>query len=64
MSKKNLDSIRQKTDVELHDLVGAAKKTIHNERFKDAFSRKASVIRKAKKEVAQALTLLSARRTK
>lgn len=44
------------------ELIEAARATVREERFKDAFSRKASVIRKAKLEIAQALTELNGRR--
>jgi ribosomal protein L29 len=42
--------------------VADSRKTIQSERFKDTFSRKPAVIQKAKKEVARALTELTARR--
>jgi ribosomal protein L29 len=57
-----MTDIRKKTDAELVEFVGKARETIRAERFKDKFSRKANVITGAKKEVAQALTELSARR--
>lgn len=55
-------SLKDKTEKELMELVEAARTTIREERFKDAFSRKAGVIRKAKLEIAQALTELNGRR--
>lgn len=55
-------SFKDKTEKELVELIEAARATVREERFKDAFSRKASVIRKAKLEIAQALTELNGRR--
>ncbi len=54
--------IKKKSDRELTEMVQAARETIRLERFKDKFSRKASVIRDAKTEIARTLTELSARR--
>lgn len=54
--------IKKKSDRELTEMVQAARETIRLERFKDKFSRKASVIRGAKTEIARTLTELSARR--
>lgn len=59
---KNKDSLVSKTDNDLMDMVTSAREAVRAERFKDAFSRKASDIRKGKREVAQALTALNARR--
>ena len=58
----NMQDIRKKSDKELVDLVGKGRETVRQERFKDAMSRKASIIRGAKTEIARALTELSARR--
>lgn len=58
----NMQDLRKKNDAELVEKVQHARKTIQDERFKDAFTRKANVIRTAKKEIARALTELSARR--
>jgi ribosomal protein L29 len=60
MSK--MTEITKKTEAELVESVHSARETLRAERFKDKFSRKASVIQTAKKEIARALTLLSARR--
>ncbi len=57
-----MSDIRKKTDAELVEFTGKARETLRAERFKDKFSRKASVITNAKKEIARALTELSARR--
>lgn len=58
----NMSDIRKKTDTELVELVEKSRETVRAERFKDKFSRKASVITSAKKEIARALTELSTRR--
>jgi ribosomal protein L29 len=58
-----MEDIRTKSDAELTDLVEKARETVRAERFKDKFSRKASVIKNAKTEIARALTELSARRS-
>lgn len=57
-----MSEITKKTEAELIELVNATRETLRAERFKDKFSRKASVITGAKREIARALTLLSARR--
>ncbi len=54
-------SLKEKSDRDLVEQVTAARETIRAERFKDAMSRKAGVIRKAKLEIARALTELSQR---
>lgn len=58
----SMQDIRKKTDAELTEIVQKARETIREERFKDRFSRKASVIQTAKREVARALTELTTRR--
>ncbi len=58
----NMSEIRKKTDAELVELVNTTRETLRAERFKDKFSRKASVITGAKREIARALTQLTARR--
>jgi ribosomal protein L29 len=58
----DMQDLRKKSDAELAEMVQAARKSIKDERFKDAFSRKAAVIRNAKKEVARSLTELNTRR--
>ncbi len=57
-----MSEISKKTEAELVEMVNATRETLRAERFKDKFSRKASVITGAKREIARALTLLSARR--
>ncbi len=57
-----MSEIREKTEAELIELVNTSREIVRAERFKDRFSRKASVITGAKREIARALTLLSARR--
>ena len=57
-----MEDIRKKSDAELTELVQSARESARQERFKDRFSRKASVIRTAKLEAARALTELTARR--
>lgn len=58
----NMEDIKKKSDGELTELVQTARETIRTERFKDKFSRKASVIVNAKKDIARSLTELTARR--
>lgn len=60
MTKKS--EIRDKSEAELTEIVNTSRETIRAERFKDKFSRKASIITGAKREIARALTVLSARR--
>ncbi len=57
-----MQDLRTKTDAELTTIVAESRETVRTERFKDAFSRKASVIRTAKQTIAQALTELTTRR--
>ena len=57
-----MEDIKKKSDAELVELASAARKTVQGERFKDAFSRKAGIIKNAKKDTARALTELNARR--
>lgn len=54
--------LQKKSDAELTELVEQSRDTIRAERFKDRFSRKASVIQNAKKDIAQALTEITNRR--
>ncbi len=56
-----MTDIRKKTPAELAELVRSARETVRAERFKDKFSRKASVIKTAKTEIARALTELTSR---
>ncbi len=57
----NYSDIQKKSDAELVELVAATREELRNERFKDRFTKKASIIRNAKLTIAQALTELSAR---
>lgn len=57
-----MSEIRKKTEAELVEMVTAARETLRAERFKDKFSRKSNIIQNAKRDVARALTLLSAQR--
>jgi len=63
MLMTNMEDIRKKTIAELTTLVIEAREAIRQERFKDKFSRKSSIIQKAKKEIARLQTELSARRS-
>lgn len=58
----NMKDIQKKSDAELTELVKTDRDTVRQERFKDKFSRKASIIRTAKTGIARALTELNARR--
>ncbi len=57
-----MSDIKKKTDTELVELVSGARESVRKERFKDKFSKKANVIKSAKKEIARSLTELSLRR--
>jgi ribosomal protein L29 len=57
-----MSEIRKKTEAELIEMVTTARETLRAERFKDKFSRKSNIIQNAKRDVARALTLLSAER--
>ncbi len=57
---KKID-LKSKTNSELIEMVTTGRETVRVERFKDKYSRKASVIGGAKLEVARALTELNAR---
>ena len=59
---KDMQEIRQKTDRDLEDMIKDERETLRQERFKDKMSRRASVIRGAKRNVARAMTELSTRR--
>lgn len=59
---KNKQTLDTKSENDIVEMVATARETLRVERFKDTFSRKASVIKKAKLEVAQALTELTKRR--
>lgn len=54
--------IQKKNDAELTELVMTSRETLRAERFKDKFSKKASIIKTAKQSIAQALTEQTARR--
>jgi ribosomal protein L29 len=58
----NMQDIRKKSEKDLAEVVEKGRQTLRHERFKDAMSRKASIIRGAKTEIARALTELNARR--
>jgi ribosomal protein L29 len=58
-----MSELKNKTEAEISTIVVGARKTLQTERFKDKFSRKASIIGNAKKEIARALTELSLRRS-
>ena len=58
----NMQDIVKKSDKELAEIVEKGRETIRAERFKDVMSRKASIIRAAKTEIARALTELTVRR--
>lgn len=64
MPMTKMQDIQKKSDTEITEVVQSARETVRAERFKDASSRKSSVIKTAKTEIAQALTELSARRRK
>lgn len=57
-----MQDIQKKSETELTELVQEARETVRQERFKDKFARKASIIRNAKTEIARALTELNTRR--
>lgn len=57
-----MQDLRKKSDKDLAEVVEKGRQTLRHERFKDAMSRKASIIRGAKTEIARALTELGARR--
>jgi len=59
---KNKQTLDTKSENDIVEMVATARETLRVERFKDTFNRKASVIQKAKLEVAQALTELTKRR--
>jgi ribosomal protein L29 len=58
-----MQDIQKKSDVELTEMVQTARETVREERFKDKFGRKASIIRTAKTEIARVLTELTARKS-
>ncbi len=60
----NYTDIQKKSDNELIELIVTERETLRAERFKDKFSKKASAIRSARTNVAQALTEMTARRNK
>lgn len=57
-----MQDIRKKSDTELTEVVQKGRETVRQERFKDKMSRKASIIRNAKTDIARALTELTERR--
>ena len=58
----NYTDIQKKTDGELVELVVSTRETLRAERFKDKFSKKASIIKNAKETIARALTEQTVRR--
>ena len=58
----NYPDIQKKTDGELTMLVMSTREVLRAERFKDKFSKKASIIKTAKETIARALTEQTARR--
>lgn len=62
MLMKTMQDIRTQSDQDLAETVTRARETLRVERFKDKFTRKASIIRNAKLEAARALSELTARR--
>lgn len=59
--RMNYTDLQKKTDSELTELITATRKELQSERFKDRFTKKASIIKNAKLTIAQALTELNAR---
>jgi len=59
-----MQDIQKKSDQELVEFTQAGREAIRVERFKDKFSKNASVIHTNKKDVARALTELNTRRNK
>lgn len=59
--KKPMEAFVKKDDKELLTVIADAQETLRAERFKDKFSRKANIIRTAKREIARAKTTLSLR---
>jgi ribosomal protein L29 len=57
----NYTDIAKMSLAELGELVTTTREELRAERFKDRFSRKASIIRAAKLTIAQALTEMKAR---
>lgn len=58
----NYTDIQKKTDGELVTLVVSTREVLRAERFKDKFSKKASIIKNAKETIARALTEQTVRR--
>ena len=63
MSKKTeqLKDIRSKSDADIKKLISENQEILRAERFKDKFTRKAGVVRNAKKTIARAATELTVR---
>ncbi len=63
MSKKTeqLKDIRNKSEADIKKLIQDNREILRAERFKDKFTRKAGVVRNAKKTIARASTELTAR---
>ena len=58
---EQIKEIVSQSDAELRALVSNNREQLRAERFKDKFSRKAGIIRTAKKQIARSLTVLKAR---
>lgn len=57
----NYTDIQKKSIAELCDLIAATRSELRTERFKDRFTKKASIIRQAKLVIARALTEMAVR---
>ena len=56
-----MSDLRSKKEAELQEVVTSNREILRTERFKDKYSRKASIIGGAKKDIARALTELHVR---
>ncbi len=60
----NYEDITKMSMGELSDLIMKSRETLREERFKDRFTKKASIIRATKLTIAQAMTEIIARESK
>ncbi len=60
----NYEDITKMSMGELSDLIMKRRETLREERFKDRFTKKASIIRATKLTIAQAMTEIIARESK
>ncbi len=60
----NYEDITKMSMGELSDLIMKSRETLREERFKDRFTKKASIIRATKLTIAQAMTEITARESK